>query len=657
MNLFNHTKYSYLFPIAVYSSSHCLYLLGLRNTPHSSSNGGQYRLVEVSHGVHLSEGDKDDSDRPLLNLHEHDRSYTREEATEYIKHHAGKKGVKCVHDRVYALFGFVPLLESFYLICVTAVDVVATIHDHDIYSVQSSSVIQVPMNTLDVAKTISSEEKRYRSLLARPDVNCVGLYFSHTYDLTSSMQRQYSMRDLVDTTQDRFLWNSYAAGPLRQLCELKQRCSDRNATSSWCTNFIQGFVGHKSTAFARQSSERLLVKYTLIARRSRFFAGTRYLRRGVDNLGNCANEVETEQLVTLVGRNHSLVLLRASIPLYWHNTNLFSPQPDIEIEASSQKSSSDMPAKKHFQDLLWQDNQGSRTSSWDYMEDTIFKDVVSVDETIKGIDRDEIQDGITHNSVESVESAVREVFHEQGQEYIDNNGLKIMQKGILRVNCVDCLDRTNIAQFVYAKTALEQQCNALGLQPSDTDIAKFNVAAMEVWSRHGNELALQYGGSDAMHIHKRASTGVTIKQHWALTGGIKNGLVAINRYVSNVSSDYIKQQGIDVITGAYVPRRVLHGDNARLNNEACERVNIWDVKVEPQYMRRGHIAEATTTTSCDLLKGRHENRGNHLPPQVKFKNTQDWGSDGSAANSQHTQTAETKASSCEQGWFSRFRIW
>jgi hypothetical protein len=39
------------------------------------------------------------------------------------------------------------------------------------------------------------------------------------------------------------------------------------------------------------------VYVTLIARRSRYFAGARYLKRGVNDEGNVANEVETEQIV------------------------------------------------------------------------------------------------------------------------------------------------------------------------------------------------------------------------------------------------------------------------------------------------------------------------------------------------------------------------
>lgn len=41
-----------------------------------------------------------------------------------------------------------------------------------------------------------------------------------------------------------------------------------------------------------------VVYVTLIARRSRHHAGARYLKRGVNEEGNVANEVETEQIVS-----------------------------------------------------------------------------------------------------------------------------------------------------------------------------------------------------------------------------------------------------------------------------------------------------------------------------------------------------------------------
>lgn len=38
----------------------------------------------------------------------------------------------------------------------------------------------------------------------------------------------------------------------------------------------------------------------LVSRRSRFRAGTRYKRRGIDEFGNCANYVETEQVSFII---------------------------------------------------------------------------------------------------------------------------------------------------------------------------------------------------------------------------------------------------------------------------------------------------------------------------------------------------------------------
>ena len=54
------------------------------------------------------------------------------------------------------------------------------------------------------------------------------------------------------------------------------------------------------------------------------------------------------------------------------------------------------------------------------------------------------------------------------------------QTGVLRVNCVDCLDRTNTAQFVAGKCALGYQLYAMGVLsepklPFDCDTIRYNL--------------------------------------------------------------------------------------------------------------------------------------------------------------------------------------
>ena len=49
----------------------------------------------------------------------------------------------------------------------------------------------------------------------------------------------------------------------------------------------------------------------------------------------------------------------------------------------------------------------------------------------------------------------------------ENDELQI-QTGVARTNCIDCLDRTNAAQFVIAKRALSHQLHALGIIDDDS---------------------------------------------------------------------------------------------------------------------------------------------------------------------------------------------
>lgn len=50
-------------------------------------------------------------------------------------------------------------------------------------------------------------------------------------------------------------------------------------------------------------------------------------------------------------------------------------------------------------------------------------------------------------------------FHNGSDHSLELN----LQNGVARTNCIDCLDRTNAAQFVIGKCALGHQLHALGV--------------------------------------------------------------------------------------------------------------------------------------------------------------------------------------------------
>ena len=75
----------------------------------------------------------------------------------------------------------------------------------------------------------------------------------------------------------------------------------------------------------------------------------------------------------------------------------------------------------------------------------------------------------------------------------------MFQHGVLRSNCIDCLDRTNVAQYALGLAALGRQMHVLGLcsvprVASDSGLA---VMLMEMYENMGDALAVQYGGSAA----------------------------------------------------------------------------------------------------------------------------------------------------------------
>lgn len=74
------------------------------------------------------------------------------------------------------------------------------------------------------------------------------------------------------------------------------------------------------------------------------------------------------------------------------------------------------------------------------------------------------------NVIETLENIAEDVFDKTGFFHsgdLSVSGVK-MQNGVARTNCIDCLDRTNAAQFVIGKHALGHQLHALGIISNTT---------------------------------------------------------------------------------------------------------------------------------------------------------------------------------------------
>jgi len=80
--------------------------------------------------------------------------------------------------------------------------------------------------------------------------------------------------------------------------------------------------------------------FVLISRRSRRYAGTRYLKRGINEHGYVANFVEVEQICYVQSDQFDLkpnitsfIQIRGSIPLFWTQVpDPLKPKPDIVLQ-------------------------------------------------------------------------------------------------------------------------------------------------------------------------------------------------------------------------------------------------------------------------------------------------------------------------------------
>ena len=99
----------------------------------------------------------------------------------------------------------------------------------------------------------------------------------------------------------------------------------------------------------------------------------------------------------------------------------------------------------------------------------------------------------------------------------------MLQHGVLRTNCIDCLDRTNVAQYAFGLAALGRQLHALGLWSNNLagSNSHLGITLMEFYESMGDTLALQYGGSPA---HNKVIWSLTFMFFFVIFVRTFNGL-------------------------------------------------------------------------------------------------------------------------------------
>lgn len=189
-------------------------------------------------------------------------------------------------------------------------------------------------------------------------------YFSYSYDLTRTLQYNLSepkfVGENVDVSQEEPLdWTSECAGGDRMYAYrstsrkkfvwnefLLKPMQKKVLHKDWMLEIVHGFINQSSI-----SVFGLPIYVCLIARRSKNYAGTRFLKRGANSNGDVANEVETEQIVSDGSKLSSFVQLRGSVPAHWsQDISKMVPKPPISLDIPDPYAET---AGKHFEKLLF----------------------------------------------------------------------------------------------------------------------------------------------------------------------------------------------------------------------------------------------------------------------------------------------------------------
>ena len=101
----------------------------------------------------------------------------------------------------------------------------------------------------------------------------------------------------------------------------------------WLTPVLHGALISEEL----EHNNSMIIRLSLLSRRSCEHAGTRFKARGMDDVGSCANFVESEQRMQLIVRYPydtwavaSLVQLRGSAPLFWDQRGkAITPKPRL----------------------------------------------------------------------------------------------------------------------------------------------------------------------------------------------------------------------------------------------------------------------------------------------------------------------------------------
>ncbi|KAK6497560.1 hypothetical protein TWF481_011964 [Arthrobotrys musiformis] len=367
-------------------------------------------------------------------------------------------------------------------------------------------------------------------------------YFSYDYDITRSIVKQtpttsseVPLHKKVDTE---FFWNYHLLQPFIEAGQ-----------HHFALPLMQGFVAQQHFQIPNKEGYSRNFLLTLLSRRSVNRAGLRYLRRGVDEHGYVANCVETEQLLSDIDKNaeYSFVQTRGSIPLFFQQSPYaLKPKPVLMHSEAANKAAFQAHFKRmkerygEIQAVNLVEKHGFEAIVGDMYE----KYATELEEPrikFEWFDFHSECRGMKFENVNLLLDRVGDVVEEFGWTEEKNDKIEKAQAGVIRTNCMDCLDRSNVVMSNFARRAIEIQLTRLNIDPAklDTSLNFMNL----LWADNGDAVSKQYSSTAAL----KGDFTRTKKRN--ISGALADFGLTLTRFWNNIIGDFFTQAAIDYLLG------------------------------------------------------------------------------------------------------------
>ncbi|KAJ5734399.1 Phosphoinositide phosphatase SAC1 [Penicillium malachiteum] len=512
---------------------------------------------------------------------------------------------------IAGILGMIKLKLDKYIIVITKAQPMGRLRGHMVYKVAATEFLPMrerPLHDTDEDTYLALIKNLLRT---GPMYFSYSLDLTNSFQRQSQCAPELPMWKRAD---DRFFWNRFIQSDLIDFSLGENDTSGiRYGPQPGVDPYILPVMfGMLRITPARVKSTSFT--FALVTRRSRHRAGTRYFSRGIDEQGHVSNYNETEQIVILNDSTggmsgfaggqsisngktnqdlqvYSFVQTRGSVPVFWAEVNNLKYTPKLQVRGVDTAVEA---ARKHFSEqirlygenylvnLVNQKGREERVkSAYEQMVRTLLTSshentendgtsekmhVLESDRKQKEMDRLHYVYFDFHNETKGLKWHRAELLLNRLSDSLAQGGffrgveapgapggqldIRSTQTSVVRTNCMDCLDRTNVVQSMLGRWALTRQLMDAGVLRTGenaNDDREFEDLFRNIWADNADVVSKSYSGTGAL------KTDFTRTGKRTRAGALQDLSNSITRYVRNNFLDGPRQDGFDVFLGTYLP--------------------------------------------------------------------------------------------------------